>query len=58
MSKKEYRRINLWVDLDFYNEIKKNAEESYLRIGTYTRQLIQQAMKNNFIKNESNAKPC
>jgi hypothetical protein len=58
MSKKEYRRINLWVDLDFYNEIKKNAEESYLRIGTYTRQLIQQAIKNNFIKNEPNAKPC
>jgi hypothetical protein len=51
MSKKEYRRINLWVDLDFYNEIKKNAEESYLRIGTYARQLIQQAMKNNIIKN-------
>jgi hypothetical protein len=49
MSKKEYRRINLWVDLDFYNEIRKNAEDSYLRIGTYARQLIQQAIKNNTI---------
>jgi len=53
MSKKEYRRINLWVDLDFFNEIKKSAEESYLRIGTYTRQLIQQAIKNNIIKNQN-----
>jgi hypothetical protein len=53
MSKKEYRRINLWVDLDFFNEIKKNAEEAYLRIGTYTRQLIQQAIKNNIIKSKN-----
>jgi hypothetical protein len=52
MSKKEYRRINLWVDLDFYNEIKKKAEASYLRIGTYARQIIQQAVKNNTINNE------
>ncbi len=52
MSKKEYRRINLWVDLDFFNEIKKNAEESYLRIGTYTRQIIQRAVKNNVTKNK------
>ena len=51
MIKKEYRRINLWVDLDFFNKIKKNAEASYLKIGTYTRQLIQQALKNNSIKN-------
>ncbi len=54
MSKKEYRRINLWVDLDLFNEIKKNAEESYLKIGTYTRRLIQQAVKNNIIKNKTN----
>jgi hypothetical protein len=55
MSKKEYRRINLWVDLDFFNEIKKNAEESYLKIGTYVRQLIIQAIKskkNNSISND------
>lgn len=47
MSKKVYKRINLWVDLDFYNEIKDNAEAAYLKIGTYARQLIQQAVKNN-----------
>lgn len=58
MSKKDFKRINLWVDSDLYNQIKKNAEESYLRIGTYTRQLIKQTLKNNFIKNESNAKQC
>ena len=49
MSKKAYRRINLWVDLDFYNEIKENAEASYLRIGTYVRQLLQQTIKNKTI---------
>jgi hypothetical protein len=54
MSKKEYRRINLWIDLDFFKEIKKNAEASYLKIGTYTRQLIQQAIKNNIIKSKNN----
>jgi hypothetical protein len=49
MSKKDFKRINLWVDSDLYNQIKKNAEDSYLRIGTYTRQLIQKAVKNNII---------
>lgn len=47
MSKKDSKRINLLVDTSLYNQIKKNAEDSYLRIGTYTRQLIQQAVKNN-----------
>jgi len=51
MRKKDFKRINLWVDPVLYNQIKKNAAESYLRIATYTRQLIQQAMKNNIIKN-------
>jgi hypothetical protein len=52
MSKKDYKRINLWLHLDLYDQIKKNAEESYLRIGTYTRQLIQRAVKNNVTKNK------
>jgi hypothetical protein len=51
MSKKDYKRINLWLHLDLYDQIKKNAEDSYLRIGTYTRQLIQNSMKNNLNKN-------
>ena len=45
MSKKDFKRINLWVDSDLYNQIKKNAEDSYLKVGTFTRQLIQQALK-------------
>lgn len=45
--KKELKRINLWVDLALYNQIEKKAEESFLKIATYTRQLIQQALKNN-----------
>jgi hypothetical protein len=45
--KKELKRINLWVDPTLYNQIEKNAAESYLKIATFTRQLIQHAMKNN-----------
>ena len=51
MSKKDFRRINVRVDPALYNQIEKKAAESYLRIATFTRQLIQQALKNNSIKN-------
>ena len=51
MSKKEFKRINLRVDPVLYNQIEKKAAESFLKIVTYTRQLIQQAIKNNSIKN-------
>jgi hypothetical protein len=47
MRKTDSKRINIWVDLTLYNQIKKSADDSYLKVGTYTRQLIQQAMKNN-----------
>lgn len=50
MKEKGSKRINLWVDPDLYNQIKENAESSYLKIGTYVRQLIQQAVKNNIKK--------
>jgi predicted HicB family RNase H-like nuclease len=49
MSKKESKRINVRLDPDLYNQIEKKAAESYLKIATYTRQLIQHALKNNFI---------
>ena len=45
MRKKDFKRINLWVDPVLYNQIKKKADESYLRVATYTRQLIHQVMK-------------
>lgn len=48
MTKKEFRRINLRVDPALYNQLEKNASEKYLKISTYTRQLIQQSLKNNF----------
>ena len=51
MRKTDSKRINIWVDLTLYNQIKKSADDSYLRVGTYTRQLIQQAMKNNNTNN-------
>ena len=50
MKKKGIKRINLWVDAELYNQIKSKADEAFLKIATYTRQLIQQAMKNNFIR--------
>ena len=52
MIKKEFRRINLRVDPALYNQLEKNAEEKYLKVATYTRQLIQQAI-NNRIKNNT-----
>jgi hypothetical protein len=51
MRRTDSKRINIWVDLTLYNQIKKSADDSYLRVGTYTRQLIQQAMKNNITNN-------
>ena len=51
MRKKDFKRINMWVDLTLYNKIKQNADNSYLRVSTYLRQLIQQAINNNIIKN-------
>ena len=51
MVKREFKRINLRVDPALYNQIEKKAAESYLKIATYSRQLIQQAMKNNSINN-------
>ncbi len=50
MKRKDFRRINIWVDSTLYEQISKKAEESYLKIATYARQLIQQAFKNNSIK--------
>ena len=47
MSIKEYKRINLRVDPALYSQLEKNAAKSYLKVATYARQLIQQALKNN-----------
>ena len=51
MKKKGIKRINLWVEDALYSQIKQQADGAYLKIATYTRQLIQQALKNNSIKN-------
>jgi hypothetical protein len=51
MNKKEFRRINLRVDPALYNQIKELADNSYLRISTFTRQLIQKSIKNYSNKN-------
>ena len=51
MRKKEIKRINLWVDEDLFKQIKSKADEAYLKVATFTRQVIQQAIKNNTIKN-------
>jgi hypothetical protein len=46
MSNRDYKRINLRVDPALYKQIEKNAADSYLKVATYTRQLIRQALKN------------
>lgn len=50
MNNKDFKRINMRVDPVLYNQIEKKAAESYLKVATYTRQLIQQATNNNNIK--------
>ena len=49
MKMKKIRRINLWVDDALYSQIKQKADAVFLKIATYTRQLIKQAMKNKSI---------
>jgi hypothetical protein len=56
MNNKEFKRINMRVDLALYNQIEKNAAEQYLKVATYTRQLIQLAINNNIKKIQSNDK--
>jgi len=54
IKKKTFERINLYVDSKLYIELKQNAEDTFLPLATYTRQLIQQALKNNIINNYNN----
>jgi hypothetical protein len=51
MAKKRIKRINLWVEDALYSQIKQQADGAFLKVATYTRQLIQQAIKNNNMKN-------
>ena len=51
MSKKEFKRISVRVDPALYNQVKELADKSYLRIATFTRQLIQKSIKNDSNKN-------
>jgi hypothetical protein len=46
MRKTNFKRINVWVDLALYIKIKQNADEAYLRVSTYIRQVIQQSINN------------
>ena len=55
MKSQKTNRINLVVNEELYDQIKKNAESAHLGIGTYTKLLVIEALKNNFIKN---FKPC
>jgi hypothetical protein len=43
------------MDVALFNELEQKAKDTFLPIATFTRQLIQQALKNNIIKNNRNA---
>lgn len=49
MEKRKTKRINLVVDDQLYDHIKKNADGAHLRVGTYTKIMVIEAQKNNFI---------
>jgi hypothetical protein len=40
------RRINLWVDLTLYEQIRSKAADAYLPISTFARQLLRKAINN------------
>ena len=50
MRKKETKRINLWLDKPLYDQIKNEADKAFLKVGTYTRQIIQYALIQNKFK--------
>lgn len=51
--RKEFKRINLFVEISLYNMIKQKAEEAYLPIATWARLCIQKSVHqgNNLIAN-------
>lgn len=51
MKKKQFKRVNLWLEKPIYDKIKERADKQYLRVGTYLRQVILQTLKNNNINN-------
>lgn len=40
IKKKPFKRLNLYMNSDLYNEVKQKAEDAYLPIATWTRQFI------------------
>lgn len=40
------KRINIWISEELYQKIKSGAESDHLKVGTYTRQLVHQALNN------------
>jgi hypothetical protein len=47
--KKQTKRVNLVLDYELYNQILKNAESAHLKVGTYTRLVVIEALKNNIL---------
>lgn len=58
MSKQNFKRINLWVNLSLYEEIKKQSAKDFLRIGTWCRQLIEKEIRKNNSKSNKTNKKC
>lgn len=54
MEQSRTKRINLVVYEELYNQIKNNANGAHLKVGTYTRLLVIEALKNNFNINLNN----
>jgi len=52
MKKTEFKRINLWVPKSLYDQINKQSDKAYLRVGTYVRQLIQIALIDSSIRDK------
>jgi hypothetical protein len=45
IKKKTSERLNLYLDLKIYNELKQKSEEAFLPLATLTRQLIRKQLQ-------------
>ena len=41
-------KLNMTIELEFYEELKRQAYERHLPVATYARQVLMDGMKNNW----------
>ena len=47
MNEQNVKRLNLTLDKEVYDQLKKNADMEYIQVGTYVRQFLMKNLFNN-----------